>query len=279
MVPLKYCLYIVMLFVFTASAFPQSAKDADDITSYGGVLIPGYISANASLTYGSVKGNYFINSLVLDGKSNDYMLPEVEVEVGVADRLSFNVITGYRKVVTNVSLNANRINRTLKANRTSDGLNTVMLGANVGIFEENKHLPAMYWQNQFYLPKTGYTNFQNEQLGYFTSLNLENTLSDVTFLDYSAGAGWDGNNPFAIYSLNLNPNFMITDNIIAYADLDGIYSKDGPPVNLIDIGTTIYFTDMFSMDAYIGNELQTKNFGKSSFGAIKFSFDFNAFGK
>lgn len=273
----KLSLVLLFVLLITPSVFSQTFDD--ETIAYGGVLVPGYISLNASLTYGSVKGNYFINTLVLDGKSNDYMLPELEVEVGVVDRLSFSVVTGYRKVVTNVSLNATRLNRTLKANRTSDGLNSVMLGANVGIFEENKHLPAMYWQNQFYLPKTGYSNFQNEQLGYFTSLNMENSLSDVTFLDYSAGAGWDGNNPFAIYSLNLNPNFMITDNIIAYADLGGIYSKDGPPVNLIDIGTTIYLTDVFSLDAYIGNELQTKNFGKSSFGALKFSFDFNAFAK
>jgi hypothetical protein len=152
-----------------------------------------------------------------------------------------------------------------------------MLGANAGILSENKLRPAMYIQNQFYLPKTGYSNFQNDQLGYFATFNFENTFSDISYLDYSFGAGWDGNNPYAIYNFNINPNFYLTDDILVYADLGGNYSKYSDPVNLNDIGTTITFSDLFSIDAYIGNELQTKSFAKSCYGALKFTFEFDAF--
>jgi hypothetical protein len=273
----KFSFAFLLVLFFTSSVFSQGYND--ETISYGGILAPGYISLNASFTYGNVKGNYLINTLVLEGKSNDYMLPELDVEVGVVDRLSLEVVTGYRKIVSNASLNAPKLNRSIKVNRTSDGLNSIMLAANVGLLEEHKSRPAMYLQNQFYIPKSGYSNFQNDQLGYFATLNMENSLSEVTYFDYSLGAGWDGNDPYAIYNFNLNPNFMITDNIVAYADLGGNYSKYSSPVNMIDIGTTIYFTNVFSLDAFVGNQLQTKNFAKSSFGALKFTFDFNAFAK
>ena len=274
----KLSLTFVLVVFLTSSVFSQSKSEGED-QSYGGMEIPGYISANLSLTYGSAKGNYFINSLVLEGKSNDYMLPEIDVEVGIVDRLSLELITGYRKIVSNASATSTKLNRTIKANKTSDGLNTIMLGANLGIMNEHKYRPGMYLQNQFFLPKTGYSNFQNEQLGFFTTLNMESTVSDITYFDYSLGAGWDGNSPYAIYSFNINPNFCVTDNIIVYADIGGIYAKYDGPVNLIDIGTTISFTDNFSIDACIGNQLQAKNYLKNTYGSIKFTFDFNAFAK
>ena len=273
----KLSLTLVLL-VFLASTVYSQSKNEEEQT-YGGIEPPGYISANLSLTYGSAKGNYFINTLVLEGKSNDYMLPELDVEVGIVNRLSLELITGYRKIVSNASATSTKLNRTIKANKTSDGLNTIMLGANLGIMNEHKYRPGMYLQNQFFLPKTGYSNFQNEQLGYFTTLNMESTVSDITYFDYSLGAGWDGNSPYAIYSFNINPNFYVTDNIIAYADIGGIYAKYDGPVNLIDIGTTISFTDNFSIDACIGNQLQAKNYLKNTYGSIKFTFDFNAFAK
>lgn len=276
----KYVLLLCIVMFFASSVFSQSKKnEEDEDQSYGGIEIPGYVSASASLTLGSLKGRYIINQLVLDGQSKDYMLPELEVEVGVVDRLSLFVVTGYRKIVSNASLNAPKLRKGINVSKTSDGLNSIMLGANVGILKEHKILPAMYLQNQFILPKTGYSNFQNEQLGYLTSLNMENTISDVTYIDYSLGAGWDGIDPYAIYSFNINPNFNVTDNIVAYADFGGIFSKYSNAVNLIDIGSTITFSDLFSFDAYIGNELQTKNFAKSAFGALKFTIDFNAFAK
>ena len=126
------------------------------------------------------------------------MLPELDVEVGIVDRLSLEMVTGYRKIVSTATLTTKN-NRSIKLNQTTSGLNSIMLGANIGILSEKGYRPAMYLQNQFYLPKTGQTTFQNEEPGYFAIL--------------------------------------------------------------------------------IGNQLQTKNFAKSSFGAIKFTFDFNAFAK
>ena len=275
----KYVLLLGVLIFFASSVFSQSRNNGEEDQSYGGIEIPGYVSASASLTVGSLKGRYIINQLVLDGQSKDYMLPELNVEVGVVDRLSLFLVTGYRKIVSNASLNSPKLKKGINVSKTADGLNSIMLGANVGLLKEHKLRPAMYLQNQFFLPKTGYSNFQNEQLGYFTTLNMENTFSDVTYLDYSIGTGWDGIDPYAIYSFNINPNFNVTDNIVVYADFGGIFSKYSDPVNLLDIGTTIAFSDLFSVDAYVGNELQTKNFAKSTFGALKFTFDFNAFAK
>ncbi len=273
----KFCLSFFLVVLFSANAFSQS-KEYNEPT-YGGIELPGYVSLNASLTYGSVRGNYIINKFILEGKSNDYMLPELDVEVGIVDRLSLEVITGYRKIVSNASMSMTNINRSIKANKTSDGLNTIMLGANLGIMEEHKSRPGMYFQNQFFLPKTGYSNFQVDQLGYFGVINMESTVSDVTYFDYSLGAGWDGNNPYAIYSFNINPNFNVSDNITVYADISGIYAKYDPPTNMIDVGTSISFNDNFSIDASIGNQLQAKNYLKGTFGELKFTYDFNAFGK
>lgn len=274
----KFILVIVLMIFLASSSFSQSKNGVED-PSYGGIEIPGYISANLSLTYGSVRGNYIINKFILEGKSNDYMLPELDVELGIVDRLSLEVITGYRKIVSNASVSNTNINRSIKANKTSDGLNTIMLGANLGIMEEHKSRPGMYFQNQFFLPKTGYSNFQVDQLGYFGIINMESTVSDVTYFDYSLGAGWDGNNPYAIYSFNINPNFNVSDNVTVYADISGIYAKFDTPTNMIDVGTTISFNDNFSIDAAIGNQLQAKNYLKGTFGELKFTYDFNAFGK
>jgi hypothetical protein len=274
--------YLFSLFLFISIAsqvFPQSKKTSDDSAPYGGLESPGYISASLGLTYGSLRGSLFVNTLALDGKSNDYMLPEIDVEVGLVDRISLELTTGYRKIVSKASLTSIRSNRTVKANKTSDGLNPIVLGLNLGLFNEHKMLPGMNLSNEFYIPETGYSNFRNEQLGFVTTLNMENNISEVTCLDYSLGAGWDGNSPYPVLNFNINPNFDVTDNIVAYFELGGNYSKYQPPVNLIDIGTSISFSDLFSIDAMIGNELQTKSFAKSSFGALKFTFDFNAFGK
>jgi hypothetical protein len=277
----KYVLTLGIVLLFTSSVFSQSSRGDDDILSYGGILIPGYINASASLTFGNLKGRYVTNKLVIDGQIKDYMLPELDVEVGIVDRLSLEMVTGYRKIVANIGVNAPKINKSKIGNKSVDGLNSIMLSANVGLLTEHKSRPSMYIQNQFYLPKTGYSVFQNEQLGYFATLNMENTLSDITYLDYGIGVGWDGNNsdPNAIYSFTINPNFMINDNIYAYGDFGGNYTKGSSPYNYFDIGTTVYFTEVFSMDASIGNVIQSTNFGKSTFGSLMFTFCFDAFSK
>ena len=277
---LKYFFTFAFVVILTSSVFSQNKKnnEEDEPPTYGGIEIPGYISASASFTYGAVKGNFKINSLALNGNSNDYMLPELDVEVGIVDRLSLEMVTGYRKIVSTATLTTKN-NRSIKLNQTTSGLNSIMLGANIGILSEKGYRPAMYLQNQFYLPKTGQTTFQNEEPGYFAILNMENTLSDVTYIDYGIGGGWDGTEPNANYNLSINPNFYVSDDVILYADYSGMFTNHYEPLHMIDIGTTITFSDLFSIDAYIGNQLQTKNFAKSSFGAIKFTFDFNAFAK
>jgi len=275
----KHLLAFVLVAVITSSLFSQSKNEGEEDLSYGGMEIPGYISVNASLTTGSIKGKYALNTFVLNGQANDYMLPELDVEVGIIDRLSLEFNTGYRKIVSNATLTGPKGKRSLQVNKTSDGLNAIMLGANVGLLSEHKFRPAMYWQNQFYLPKTGHPNFQNEQLGYYSTLNMENTFSEVTYLDYSVGTGWDGNSPYPVLNLNLNPNFNASDYVTIYFDLGGNFSRGEAPVNLIDIGTTVTVSDLFSIDAMLGNQLQTNNFSKTVYAALKFTFDFKAFGK
>jgi hypothetical protein len=276
----NYFLTFILVTLFASSVFSQSKKNEEEDQSYGGMEIPGYVSANFSLTSGNVKGRHELDLLVLEGQANDYMLPEIDVEVGIVDRLSLELVTGYRKIVASATAAIGpKKRKTITVNKTVDGLNSIMLGANVGLLSEHKLRPAMYLQNQFYLPKTGYLPFQNEQLGYYPTLNMENNFSDITYFDYSVGAGWDGINPYPLLNFNVSPNFNVSEDVVIYGDLGGIYAKDVNSNNFIDIGSTVTFTDVFSVDAYIGNVLQTKNFSKSVFGAIKFTFDFNAFGK
>ncbi|MCE1165672.1 MAG: hypothetical protein LWX07_09755 [Bacteroidetes bacterium] len=263
---------LAVFFLISSSSFAQS----DDVT-YGGVAAPGHVSASLGLTYGNTRTSFAVNTLALEGKTNDYLLPEIDVEAGLFDRVSLELVTGYRKVVSKGQLTVTNINKILRGNKTEDGLNPIMLGANIGITKEHGYLPAMYLKNQFYLPNTGKANFQNTNLGYFADLNFENTLSDVTCLDYSLGAGADGNDPQTIYNFNLNPNFTISDYVTLYAEFGGTYVNHNAPVNIIDIGANFSITDLFSVDVMLGNELQTKSFTKSSFGALKFCFDFNAF--
>lgn len=270
------CLILLALAISSIALSQQNEQD--EPPTYGGIQTPGFVSANASFTFGASRGSIYLNSLVLEGKSNDYLLPEIDIEVGIVDRLSLELIVGYRKIVSNASLTLSKINKSIKTNKTTDGLNTVMLGANIGLFEEGS-IPGMYLENQFYLPKTGNSNFQNEQLGFYSNLNLESTISEITYFDYSLGIGWDGNTPYPAFTLNFNPNFYVTDNILVYGNLSGIYTKDYNPVHFIDIGSTVYITDAFSIDAYFGSELQSKNIIKNSYGALKFSLDFNAFSK
>lgn len=263
-------------FAFTFLVSSVSFSQSDDVT-YGGVAAPGHVSASLGLTFGSTRTNFAINNLALEGKTNDYLLPELDVEVGVFDRVSIELVTGYRKVVSKGQITSGNLGTILKANKTTDGLNAVMLGANFGITEEHKGLPSVYLQNQFYLPKTGNPNFQNNNLGYFATLNFENTLSDVTSLDYSLGAGADGNDPQTYYNFNINPNFYVSDYVLLYGDLSGTYVKNGSPVHFLDIGSTFYVSNLFSIDVFIGNEVPAKNFSKSLYGALKFCFDFKAF--
>jgi hypothetical protein len=279
---LKYLLSFVIILVFTASIYSQSKKssgeDEEDL-SYGGMGEPGYVTANVSLVFGGLKGKYALRTTTLQGKATDYYLPEIDVEVGIVNRLSLELAIGYEKIVASANLNLPKIGKQRTYDKTVDGLSPILLGANVGILKENKLCPAMYMQNLFSIPKTGYTNFQNEQLGYYTALSCENTLSDVTYLDYSVTAGWDGNTPYPFFGFVFNPNFSVTDNISAYSDFSGFYGKDMNAIYTLDIGSTITFTEVFSLDLMLGTSFQKNSTAKTAYGGLQFTFGFDAFAK
>ncbi len=240
---------------------------------------PGYISVNVSFFFGGLQGQQSFKSVTLEGKATDYYLPEISVEVGIVDRLSLEIATGYEKVVAKANLNTLNVGNQRKTDKTLDGLSPVILGANIGILEENKLCPSLYMQNYFVLPKTGYSNFQNEQLGYYPVLSFENTVSDVTYIDYSIMAGWDGDTPYPFYGFVFNPNFIINDNITLYSDLSGFYGKDMDALYTLDAGSTITFSELFSIDLILGTQLGKSTGSKNAYGGLQFTFDFNAFAK
>ena len=276
----KYLMALVMVLCLVTSAFSQSKKNyEEDESEYGSMATPGYISAKVSFFFGGIQSKTNIKSLNIDAKATDYYLPEVDIEVGIVDRLSLEIATGYEKVVASANLNATRIGKQRKLDATVDGLSPIFLNANIGILEENKLCPSLYMQNFFALPKTGYSKFQNEQLAYYPVLSFENTLSDVTYLDYSLSAGWDGNTPYPFYGLSINPNFDINDNVGVYTDLIGFFGKDMSPLYFADVGTTITLSEMFSIDLNLGTELGKSSGIKNAYGGLQFTFDFNAFAK
>lgn len=273
----KYLLVSLLVLFLSSSAFSQSEEEED--LSYGGMEIPGYISANVNFAIGGLKGKYNLRSLTLQGNVKEYYLPELDVEVGIVNRLSLEIAAGYQKLTASANLNTTKNNKGLTGNKSVDGMSPIFLGVNLGILKENKLCPSMYMQNLFSLPKTGYSKFQNEQLGYYTALSFENTLSDVTYLDYSLTAGWDGDNPYPGFGFVINPNFYVTDNIAAYTDFSGFYGKEENAQYFLDIGTNITFSELLSLDLLIGTEFQKNSIAKTGYGGIQFTFDFNAFGK
>lgn len=269
----------VFILIVLAINFPVLAQEFSDDNppTYGGIQTPGSVSFSTAFSFGSAQNSFFINSLVLDGNSKDYLLPEIDIEVGIMDRLSLELIVAYRKIVSNASLSLNSMNKNLKASKTSDGLNSVMLGANIGLLEEINSLPGIYLENQFFIPKSGYSNFQNEQLAYYSNLNFESNLSDVTSLNYSAGIGWDGNTPYPAFTLSFNPNFLISDKFLLYSNFYAVYAKYYNPAHFLDIGSTYYLNDHFSIDAYIGSELLLKGLAKNAYGALTLTLEFSVF--
>ena len=96
----KYLMALVMVLCLVTSAFSQSKKNyEEDESEYGSMALPGYISAKVSFFFGGVQSKSNIKSLNIDAKATDYYLPEIDIEVGIVDRLSLEIATGYEKVV------------------------------------------------------------------------------------------------------------------------------------------------------------------------------------
>jgi len=69
----NYFLTFILVTLFASSVFSQSKKNEEEDQSYGGMEIPGYVSANFSLTSGNIKGRHELDLLVLEGQANDYI--------------------------------------------------------------------------------------------------------------------------------------------------------------------------------------------------------------
>ena len=119
---------LVMVLCLVTSAFSQSKKNyEEDESEYGSMATPGYISAKVSFFFGGIQSKTNIKSLNIDAKATDYYLPEVDIEVGIVDRLSLEIATGYEKVVASANLNATRIGKQRKLDATVDGLSKILI--------------------------------------------------------------------------------------------------------------------------------------------------------
>lgn len=150
--------------------------------------------------------------------------------------------------------------RDLHFDDQNTGISPLLLGAKIGIAEENHNFPEIAFMGHLYLPFPASASQKTETTGVDFRFAFSHTLSERSGLAYNIGAQWRDDNPEAIYIITLAYAFKVTQNFGVFAEYFADFPEDGSPVHSLDGGITYSLKPNIQLDAYAGRGLTENSY-------------------
>lgn len=133
------------------------------------------------------------------------------------------------------------------------GFTPLLIGAKVGIAEENGILPQIGLLGHLYLPLSAGQDYRPETTGVDFRFAFDHSLNDRSGIAYNLGAQWGDDSPEAAYVYTVVYGISLTNKLGAYAELYGDFPEDSIANHYWDAGFTYLVNKDFQLDATIGS--------------------------
>jgi hypothetical protein len=134
-----------------------------------------------------------------------------------------------------------------------NGTSPLLLGAKIGIAEENGWLPKMAILGHLSMPFTAGSDYKPENTGMDFRFAFDHTLSDRSGIAYNLGARLDAENPEIAYIYSISYGYDLTNKIGVYAELYGDFPEDSSANHFWDAGFTYLANDDLQFDLTFGS--------------------------
>ncbi|AZQ43008.1 transporter [Nonlabens ponticola] len=134
-----------------------------------------------------------------------------------------------------------------------NGLSPLLLGAKIGIAQEDGWKPQMALLGHLTLPYTASSDYDPEATGMDFRFAFNHTLSDRSGIAYNLGARLDAGNPELAYLYTVAYGYSLTNTIGAYVELYGDFPTDSSANHLWDAGFTYLANNDLQFDVTVGS--------------------------
>ena len=138
-------------------------------------------------------------------------------------------------------------------NEFQTGFEPLLVGAKVGIAEENGSLPQIGLLGHLHLPFVASKAYRPETTGVDFRFAFSHNLSPKADLSYNLGARWTNDSAEASYIYTLAYGYALTDSLSIFAELYGDLPEAGKAEHQWDIGTTYLLARNLQLDAFAGS--------------------------
>lgn len=134
-----------------------------------------------------------------------------------------------------------------------NGTSPLLIGAKIGIAEENGWMPKMAILGHLSMPFTAGSDYKPENTGMDFRFAFDHTLSDRSGIAYNLGARLDADNPELAYIYSISYGYDLTNKIGVYAELYGDFPEDSSANHFWDAGFTYLANDDLQFDLTFGS--------------------------
>jgi len=242
-----------ILFLLSIAAFVNINAQSDEY--FANMLEPGIFGADAGFTYNSskIQGLRIRSVTTTDVLYIERGIPEITLGLGLTRGIEVGAGTGFRFIsgITPGEMGQGNGNGNKK---TGNGdMDPVYVYGKFGLSRECGFMPSVVLETDFYIPKTGTKLMKIDDAGFLSELQLYKSIKSSAGIYSSIGAGWDGITTTPVYTLNLAPEYYISDRLNLYLELNGTYVKNYKPDNTLSLGVYWDATDNFSFEGYAGS--------------------------
>lgn len=191
-------------------------------------------------------------------QDSEFLLPTSLWKFGVAKNIELRLIT---ELVYNTYKDS-----------SITGLNPVVVGLKVKLWEEKGVLPQASLITHLLLPKVASKELQVKHLAPELRLLFQNTLTDNIDLGYNLGMNWDGESPDPIFTYTFSPAMNLTKQLKAYIESFGFCPQGRHPEHWFDGGFMFTMGKNVQFDISAGYELTSNEGYHQFYESMGFSF-------
>lgn len=239
---IKQLLFIVLLFISSIS-FAQTddigalITDRPDATESPSLVRKGFLQIET--------GGFYTDNGDDSFRTKEITYNTTLLRYGLLENFELRIGLDYRS--TEFESNGQQLGEKL------NGTSPLLLGAKIGIAEENGWMPKMAILGHLSMPFTAGSDYKPENTGMDFKFSFDHTLNERSSIAYNLGARLDAENPELAYLYTLAYGYDLTSKIGVYVELYGDFPEDSSANHLWDAGFTYLANDDLQFDLTFGS--------------------------
>jgi hypothetical protein len=246
---MKFLYALSFCFFLCASAFSQDDIDTDrpDQTETTSIVPVNRFQMENGFLHQQTNKN-----------DSELLLPTSLWKFGISKNIELRLIT---ELVCNTY-----------SDSTVTGLNPIVVGIKVKLWEEKGILPQASLITHMLLPKVASKDLQVKHLAPEIRFLFQNTLSDDIDLGYNLGMNWDGESSDPIFAYTLSPAMNLTKQLKAYIEAFGFCPQYRHAEHWFDGGFMFLIGKDVQLDISAGYEVTSHEGYHQFYESVGFSF-------